>query len=291
MPGSSTSIEWSRGLHWRTPEGLAKLRTLVRPSLPYEPHDWQLTDSAHVLDGQDVFCITATGDGKSALIYIPALARKEMITIVVPVEPTNALESNIASSLRSKGLSSVVINAETLAEAARSHRDLWEEARNCQYQVIATSPENPRSPRFNELIQDPKFRARWGVLAVDEAHLVADWGDDFRKAYAEIWTLRSRAPDHLTFLAMSASVEPGRHTNEILRCLGFTEGTYLLDRRDCEQHNVNFVFRDLRFAFTGHKFRDLDWLIPEDMRQPSDLEKWIVYCDTIEDGHRVTLYL
>lgn len=78
---------------WRTPEGLERIKTTVSPSLPCLPHQFQLYDSACILNGQDVFCITATGDGKSALIYIPALVRPEMITVVV--EPTNALETDL----------------------------------------------------------------------------------------------------------------------------------------------------------------------------------------------------
>lgn len=83
---------------WTTPQGLEQLRAIARPSLRYEPRDFQVLDSARILNGQDVFCITATGDGKSGLIYLPALARKEMITVVV--EPTNYLEVDLVSIAR-----------------------------------------------------------------------------------------------------------------------------------------------------------------------------------------------
>ena len=78
---------------WTSPEGLERIRTIVRPYLGYDPKDFQLYDSACILNGQDVFCITATGDGKSALIYIPALVKRETVTVVV--EPTNFLESDM----------------------------------------------------------------------------------------------------------------------------------------------------------------------------------------------------
>lgn len=60
---------------WTSPEGLEKIRTMVRPYLGYDPKDFQLYNSARILNGQDVICITATGDGKSTLIYIPALVK------------------------------------------------------------------------------------------------------------------------------------------------------------------------------------------------------------------------
>jgi len=95
MPTIPSPINWTQELKypWTTDEGLIRLNELVTPLLPFSPRPFQLYDSACILAGQDVFCISATGDGKSALIYIPALARPEMITIVI--EPTNFLESSL----------------------------------------------------------------------------------------------------------------------------------------------------------------------------------------------------
>ena len=78
---------------WTSAEGLLRLGTLLRPRLPFEPWPFQLYDSACVLNDIDVVCITATGDGKTALIYIPALVREDSITVVV--EPTNYLVSGL----------------------------------------------------------------------------------------------------------------------------------------------------------------------------------------------------
>ncbi|KAI0718307.1 hypothetical protein C8Q72DRAFT_789312 [Fomitopsis betulina] len=124
-----------------------------------------------------------------------------MITVVV--EPTNCLELDLAASVREKGLTSVIINTEMLATAIRSGRDLWREAREGQHQIIALTPESLASPHFNAMINDPQFHQRWGVLVVDEAHLVSEWGADFRKAYTAIWTLRARAPAHTVYCATS----------------------------------------------------------------------------------------
>jgi len=90
-----SNIDWRQELRypWTTDEGQAHLNNLVTPLLPFPLRPFQLYDSACILAGQDVFCISATGDGKSALIYIPALARPEMVTIVI--EPTNFLESSL----------------------------------------------------------------------------------------------------------------------------------------------------------------------------------------------------
>jgi len=69
-------------------------------------------------------CISATGDGKSALIYIPALACKDIVTVVV--EPTNYLGFDMASNISEKGVTSVVLNADTLRAAAQAGRNLFQ---------------------------------------------------------------------------------------------------------------------------------------------------------------------
>jgi hypothetical protein len=89
--------------------------------------------------------------------------------------------------------------------------------------------------------------------------------------------MRPRAPEHVVFVALSASVEPGKETQEVLRRIGFRHGAYHFDKRDCERHNVDYIFRNIQYAYTGHIFRDLDWLIPADMQKASD-ESWI-WCE------------
>lgn len=85
----------SDNLEWRSPEGLATLKRIVDPVLPFTANDHQIYDSACVLDGRDVACFSATGSGKTAIIYIPAIVKKEMISVVV--EPTNLLEDDMVN--------------------------------------------------------------------------------------------------------------------------------------------------------------------------------------------------
>jgi hypothetical protein len=184
-----------------------------------------------------------------------------------------------------------VINTKTLAAAAQSGRDLWKEARECQYQVITLLPKSLRSDEFKVLQQDSWFCACWGVVVVDEAHLVDDWGCNFHKSFADIWTLRLFAPDHITFVALSDSVELGCQTEQVLRSLEFCKGHYYFDKRNCECHNIDLIFHDIKYTCTGRVFRDIDWLIPVDLIQASDFSKWLLISDTIEVGHQIMLYL
>ena len=101
MSSTSPSLphlsDWSRRTeyNWNTLEGIDRLRTVVRRRVPYEPSDFQLQNTAKLLSGQDVLCISATGDGKSALLYMYPMVREDTITIVI--SPTNALESDLKS--------------------------------------------------------------------------------------------------------------------------------------------------------------------------------------------------
>jgi hypothetical protein len=92
MPSSSVGWPKRREFDWTTPDGhgIKKLGDLVRPTLPFEPAPFQLACSAHILNGTDIFCVAATGEGKSALIYTPIIARNDTVRLVV--RPTIFLE-------------------------------------------------------------------------------------------------------------------------------------------------------------------------------------------------------
>ncbi|KAI0308750.1 hypothetical protein OF83DRAFT_1034932, partial [Amylostereum chailletii] len=211
-----------------------------------------------------------------------------MVTIVI--EPTNFLERSLAMNTDRKGVKSLVINGDTLSAASLIGCDLWQEAKECRFQVVTLAPESLQSEKFKELIKDDLFCSRWQVLTVDEAHLSNQWGSEFRPLYREIKTIHSHVP-HLTLVALSASVEPGGQTNRILENLGFEDGHFYFDKRDTRRTNVIIKFRDVLFTHTSSIFRDLDWTIPGDMVKATDIPKRLIYFPTIETGHRIVHYL
>ncbi|KJA23115.1 hypothetical protein HYPSUDRAFT_602700 [Hypholoma sublateritium FD-334 SS-4] len=107
--------EVQRKYNWTKPDGLDLIKTKLSSYAAFTPHDFQLNCTALILNGTDVVCITATGDGKSALIYMPVMVQHGAISLVV--SPTNFLESDMEASFRNKGLSALAINGETLAAA------------------------------------------------------------------------------------------------------------------------------------------------------------------------------
>ncbi|KAJ7085573.1 hypothetical protein C8R44DRAFT_651136 [Mycena epipterygia] len=71
----------SRGRRWQTPSGYATIQCIVKAKiLEWENglHQWQRTIVAWILDGEDTLCVTATGDGKSALFTVPIIVLLEV---------------------------------------------------------------------------------------------------------------------------------------------------------------------------------------------------------------------
>ena len=71
----------SRGLKWQSALGQAYIRSIMAHKIPEWPaglHDWQLITIARILDGEDTLCITATGDGKSAVYNVAIIVLREV---------------------------------------------------------------------------------------------------------------------------------------------------------------------------------------------------------------------
>lgn len=71
MSQASPPFDWllRDSFDWSSPVGIDQIRRTVQPAVGFEPDPYQLQCAARILMGQDVFCISATGDGKSSLIY------------------------------------------------------------------------------------------------------------------------------------------------------------------------------------------------------------------------------
>lgn len=192
--------------------------------------------------------------------------------------------------MQNKGETAQVINAETLAAAALEGREIWTEAKTGRYQVLLFGPETTELDAFDDFINDECARPRIGYFIVDEIHLIYRWGPDFRLVYGTLATMRAQLPEWTVCVGLTATLEPGRETEAVVQAMGFKD-SFHFEKRDCERHNVDLIIREVKFPCSGYEFRDLDWLIPPDMTKASDLPKIVIYCETIEMGHRVTQYL
>jgi len=136
------------------------------------------------LAGHDTFVLMPTGGGKSLCYQLPALA-KGGLTIVV--SPLIALMKDQVDALQEAGVAATFLNS-TLdaAEARRRLAGLY----NGEYRLLYVAPERLMLPEMLERL------AEWqpGLIAIDEAHCISEWGHDFRPEYRQIAELRGRFP-------------------------------------------------------------------------------------------------
>ncbi|WP_299365558.1 ATP-dependent DNA helicase RecQ [Winogradskyella sp.] len=149
-----------------------------------------------VLNGEDTFALLPTGGGKSVCFQIPAII-KEGICIVV--SPLIALMKDQVNTLKQKGIKAIALTS------GMSYADLDTQLDNCiygNYKFLYLSPERLQQPIVQERIQQMKVN----LIAVDEAHCISQWGNDFRPAYKNISILRNIHP-HVNCIALTATAK------------------------------------------------------------------------------------
>lgn len=137
-----------------------------------------------VLEGEDTFALLPTGGGKSICFQIPALI-KEGICIVI--SPLIALMKDQVRALKEKDIKAMALTSEYKYEELSTMLD------NCiygNYKFLYLSPERLQQ----DVVKDRIRQMNVNLIAVDEAHCISQWGNDFRPAYKNIATLRELQP-------------------------------------------------------------------------------------------------
>lgn len=127
------------------------------------------------------------------------------------------------------GLTTLILNSDTIDEARRNGRKLWEEARS-KVTMILLAPEQLASSEFTSLLDSKEFWARIFAMGVDEAHLLYFWGALFRKCFRQIGLMRARLPSQdqsqTPLVALTATLRAGAPLRAICKFLGLHEGKY-----------------------------------------------------------------
>ena len=176
------------------------LAELAGPGAVLRP-DQLVAAQALVCDRRRVLCVQATGWGKSAVYWIAAAAlRAAGSGPVLVVSPLLALMRDQVTAASRAGLKAVTLNSSNFDDWAAIEKQLADD----EVDVLLTSPERLASARFSESVL-PGLLARLGMLVIDEAHCVSDWGFDFRPDYQRLTRLLTSTRDDLPVLATTAT--------------------------------------------------------------------------------------
>ena len=163
-----------------------------------------------VLDGKDRLVIAATGGGKSLCYQLPAIlmARDSLPKVTLVISPLVALMSDQVEALKKKGIFSAIVWNSTLSGPER--RNYLEGVKRGWYSIIYIAPEQIHFSALRKALDTREI----GLIAVDEAHCVSQWGHSFRTSYSGLkhWIetqLCNRDERYFPLIALTATARNG----------------------------------------------------------------------------------
>jgi ATP-dependent DNA helicase RecQ len=193
----------------------AALRRLVgRDEVDFR--DGQYDAIEELVEGRRrVLVVQRTGWGKSAVYFVAtALRREDGAGPTVIVSPLLALMRDQIAAAQRAGIRAVTLNSTNADEWGAVSAAL---ARD-EVDVLLVSPERLNNPRFRDE-QLPALARSCGLLVIDEAHCISDWGHDFRPDYRRIRDLLTTLPEGTPVLATTATAN-ARVVTDVVEQLG-----------------------------------------------------------------------
>ncbi|HEY2167678.1 MAG TPA: RecQ family ATP-dependent DNA helicase, partial [Jatrophihabitantaceae bacterium] len=255
------------------------LSALAGPDAVLRADQWAAIE-ALVADRRRALVVQRTGWGKSAVYFVAtALLRAQGSGPTVIVSPLLALMRNQIAAAERAGIHAVTINStnvdewrQVYADVARGHVD-----------VLLLSPERLNNPDFRDNVL-PQLAATCGLLVVDEAHCISDWGHDFRPDFRRLRTLLPELPDGIPVLATTATAN-ARVVDDVADVLGLGQAAedVLVLRGSLDRESLHLGV--LQLPSTAHR---LAWLAENLGALPGS---GIIYTLTVAASQEVAGYL
>lgn len=265
MPDTAVAREQAEGF----------LRALVgRDDATLRDDQWTAIEALAV-GRRRALVVQRTGWGKSAVYFVATLLlRAQGAGPTVIVSPLLALMRNQIEAAERAGIRAVTINSTNLEQWESTHAAI----NAGEVDVLLVSPERLNNPSFRDEVL-PRLAATCGLLVIDEAHCISDWGHDFRPDYRRIRTLLGELPTGIPVLATTATAN-ARVTNDVSEQLG---ADTLVLRGSLDRESLRLGVVRLKAAQ-----QRLAWLADHLAEQPGS---GIVYCLTVAQTQEVADYL
>ncbi|GAA1911324.1 RecQ family ATP-dependent DNA helicase [Nocardioides hwasunensis] len=259
------------------------LRALVgRDDAVLREDQWAAIEALAV-DRRRALVVQRTGWGKSAVYFVATkLLREGGAGPTVIVSPLLALMRNQIAAAERAGIRAVTINSTNI--------DQWQVIQDQihagEVDVLLVSPERLNNPGFRDEVL-PRLAATCGLLVVDEAHCISDWGHDFRPDYRRLRTLLAELPTGIPVLATTATAN-ARVTSDVAEQLGVhadgaADSQVLVQRGTLDRESLRLGVVQLKTPE-----QRLAWLADHLAEQPGS---GIVYCLTVAATQEVAGYL
>jgi ATP-dependent DNA helicase RecQ len=248
---------------------------------------------ALAVDRRRALVVQRTGWGKSAVYFVATkLLREGGAGPTVIVSPLLALMRNQIAAAERAGIRAVTINSTNIDQWQPIH----DQIHAGEVDVLLVSPERLNNPGFRDEVL-PRLAATCGLLVVDEAHCISDWGHDFRPDYRRLRTLLAELPSGIPVLATTATANQ-RVTDDVAEQLGVHADPSLVEegaQRPSRDQEVlvqrgTLDRESLRLGVVQLKTPEqrLAWLADHLAEQPGS---GIVYCLTVAATQEVAGYL
>jgi ATP-dependent DNA helicase RecQ len=222
-----------------------------------------------------VLVVQRTGWGKSAVYFIATrLLRDQGAGPTILISPLLALMRNQIEAAERAGVVAATINSSNTDDWA----ELEDRVRGGEVDLLLISPERLNNDRFREDVL-PHLVRQVGLLVVDEAHCISDWGHDFRPDYRRIARILLQMPATVPVLCTTATAND-RVIDDVRAQLG--EGLEVL------RGTLDRVSLRLSVLTLPTQTQRLAWLSEALPRMPGS---GIVYCLTVRDTRRVARWL
>lgn len=259
------------------------LRALVgRDDAVLREDQWAAIEALAV-DRRRALVVQRTGWGKSAVYFVATkLLREAGAGPTVIVSPLLALMRNQIAAAERAGIRAVTINSTNIDQWQPIH----DQIHAGEVDVLLVSPERLNNPGFRDEVL-PRLAATCGLLVVDEAHCISDWGHDFRPDYRRLRTLLAELPSGIPVLATTATAN-ARVTDDVAEQLGVhadgsSDAAVLVQRGTLDRESLRLGVVQLKTPE-----QRLAWLADHLAEQPGS---GIVYCLTVAATQEVAGYL